>query len=50
MFQPEYEHRLLRGVTGGKKEQLDLRCIPTRAGNMELGDLFIYFVSRFLIS
>jgi len=33
MFQPEYEHRLLRGVTGGKKEQLDLRCIPTRAGN-----------------
>ncbi|KRK00519.1 fizzy-related protein homolog [Drosophila yakuba] len=33
MFQPEYEQRLLRGVAGGKKEYLDLRCIPTRAGN-----------------
>ncbi|XP_017070444.1 fizzy-related protein homolog [Drosophila eugracilis] len=33
MFQPEYERRLLRGVTAKSKEHLDLRCIPTRTGN-----------------
>ncbi|XP_032572828.1 fizzy-related protein homolog [Drosophila sechellia] len=33
MFQSEYQQRLLPGVAGGKREDLDLRCIPTRAGN-----------------
>ncbi|KAI8039969.1 fizzy-related protein homolog [Drosophila gunungcola] len=33
MFQPEYERRLLQGCVEESREQLDLRCIPTRAGN-----------------
>ncbi|XP_017045342.1 fizzy-related protein homolog [Drosophila ficusphila] len=33
MFQPEYEQRLLPGLLDCRKEQLDLRCIPRRAGN-----------------